>query len=224
MERDEMPTPFFSVVITTYNRAVLLTRALRSLIAQTENNWEAILIDDGSTDDTRYKILPYLKEGQKIRYVYQSSSGSTYAKNRGIFLSSGKYITFLDSDDEYDPLHLETRKQILLSDPSIDFLYGGVKITGDPYVPDRYDYNKKIHLADCVVGGSFFVRKEIAVAMNGFAEMPLGSDADFFERINKTSAVVAKSTTATYIYHRETANSITNNLAGSLNLPGFLQV
>jgi glycosyltransferase involved in cell wall biosynthesis len=224
MLSDEMPTPLFSVVITTYNRAALLTRALRSLIAQTENNWEAIVIDDGSTDDTRYKILPYLREGRRIRYVYQSSSGSTYAKNRGIFLSSGKYVTFLDSDDEYDSLHLETRKQILLSNPSIDFLYGGVRITGDPYVPDRYNYNKKVHLADCVVGGSFFIRREVAVAMNGFTEMPLGSDADLFERINKTHAIVAKSTAATYIYHRETSNSITNNLAGCLKLPGFLPV
>ena len=53
--------PFFSVIITAYNRSALLVRALDSLISQTENNWEAIIIDDGSTDDTARRIAPFLK-------------------------------------------------------------------------------------------------------------------------------------------------------------------
>jgi glycosyltransferase involved in cell wall biosynthesis len=92
--------PFFSVIITTYNRADLLVRALDSLICQTENDWEAIIIDDGSNDDTAERISPFLNSEKRIVYIRQQRRGASVAKNTGIFLSKGKYITFLDSDDE----------------------------------------------------------------------------------------------------------------------------
>ncbi|MEO9022317.1 MAG: glycosyltransferase family A protein [Ginsengibacter sp.] len=209
-------SPFFSVVITTYNRAPLLKRALNSLIAQTEKDWEAIVIDDGSTDDTTIQIAPYLKKNHNIQYIKGECRGATGAKNAGMALCSGKYITFLDSDDEYDQAHLATRKEIIEKNPSVDFLHGGVKITGSPLVPDRYDYGKMINLSECVVGGSFFIRKQLALSVGGFTEMPLGSDADLFERVSKMNVEVIKVELPTYVYHRETLNSITNNLSGTV--------
>lgn len=209
---EKSSSPFFSVVITTYNRSPLLKRALDSLIAQTETNWEAIIIDDGSTDDTAFLIKPYLENGNKIKYVYQKNAGYAIAKNTGIFLSKGKFITFLDSDDEYAPTHLEVRKMILRTNPSIEFLHGGVKVTGSQYVPDRFNYSKLVLLSDCEIGGTFFIKREIAVSFNGFKKMPLGSDGDFFERINNGGVNIKKIQIPTYVYHRENANSITNNL------------
>ncbi|MGN6539257.1 MAG: glycosyltransferase family 2 protein [Ginsengibacter sp.] len=211
--------PFFSIIITTFNRASLLVRALDSLIHQTENDWEAILIDDGSMDDTQTRVLPFLKKRKNIRYIWQKSSGATFSKNKGILHSKGKFITFLDSDDEYTCEHLSIRKTILQQNEKIDFLYGGVKISGNPFVPDLHNYQKLVHLSGCVIGGSFFVRKELALAMKGFVEMPLGSDADLFERIVGAKAKIEKVTSETYIYHRETLNSITNNLANCEKSP-----
>ncbi|MGF7231178.1 glycosyltransferase family 2 protein [Arachidicoccus sp.] len=205
-------SPFFSVVITTYNRAVLLNRAINSLIAQTEKDWEVIIIDDESTDDTASQILKYLQPKIRIRYVQQLSKGYAGAKNTGIFLSLGKYITFLDSDDEYAPTHLEIRKKLIKENHSPDFLHGGVKIIGSPFVPDKNNYGGMINLSECVIGGTFFIRRQLAFNMGGFPEIPLGSDAALFEKISKIAPNIIKTEVPTYIYHRENENSITNNL------------
>ena len=66
IKNETVGLPFFSVIITTYNRASLLKRALDSLIAQTETDWEAIIVDDGSIDNTAFAVLPYLAKGSKI--------------------------------------------------------------------------------------------------------------------------------------------------------------
>jgi glycosyltransferase involved in cell wall biosynthesis len=211
--------PFFSVTITTYNRAELVKRALNSLLSQTEPDWEAIVIDDGSTDNTESVVKPYIESDTRIRYVFQKNKGYSLAKNSGIFLSKGKFITFLDSDDEYFPEHLATRKTLLQDHPETDFLYGGITIKGNQFVPDRFDNSKLIHLSDCVIGGTFFIKKELAFSLNGFNDIAMGSDADLFERINKTTAVIRETSIPTYLYHRETPDSLTN-LAMEKNLPG----
>ncbi len=208
----EFVLPFFSVIITTYNRSALLKRALDSLIAQTETDWEAIIVDDGSTDDTASLIKPDLGNDSKIKYVFQKNAGYAMSKNTGIFLSKGKFVTFLDSDDEYMPTHLEARKAILEKNPGVQFLHGGIKVIGNEYVPDRFDHDKVVPLSECEIGGTFFIKTEIAVSFNGFRKMPLGSDGDFFDRLKDAGVVIMKSQIPTYIYHRENADSITNTL------------
>lgn len=203
--------PFFSVIITTYNRAALLKRALNSLLAQTETDWEAIIIDDGSTDQTEFEACAYRSE--RVKYFWQESHGASEAKNRGMYLSKGKFITFLDSDDEYHPDHLESRKQILIND-QIDFLHGGVEVIGNQLVPDRFNYGRQILLSECAIGGTFFIRKSLALLLKGFCDLPLGSDGDLLERAGLQNISIAKTGLPTYVYHRETGNSITHNLKG----------
>jgi glycosyltransferase involved in cell wall biosynthesis len=204
--------PLFSVVVTTYNRANLLNRALDSLIIQTEKDWEAVIVDDESRDETYCRILPYLREYSKLIYIRQPHKGEATAKNNGIWSSTGSFITFLDSDDEFEPLHLESRKEALIQNPAVRFLYGGVRILGNPYVPDRFDYSKKVHLKDCVIGGTFFIGREIAMTLEGFREMPIGTDADLFDRVKSINTTMLEIKTPTYVYHHEEADSITNNL------------
>lgn len=213
IESEGINIPFFSVIITTYNRADLLPRALDSLISQFDTDWEAIIIDDGSTDDTATVVLPYLKPGNKIRYIRQENTGYSGAKNTGILSSRGKFITFLDSDDEYDPMHLASRKMLLIENKHVEFLHGGFKVIGSEYVPDRFDYSKMISLNDCVIAGTFFISRDVALLFKGFHEVALGSDSDLFDRLNKAGVTIMKTEIPTYIYHRETAHSITNSFA-----------
>jgi len=204
--------PFFSVVVTTYNRVKLITRALKSLISQTESDWEAIIVDDGSTDDTYSRILPYLKAYSNLIYIKQTNEGEASAKNKGIMSAKGKFITFLDSDDEFNPLHLELRKVVLMQNPSARFLYGGVKILGNQYVPDRFNNSKKINLNKCIIGGTFFIDRKIVISMKGFRDILIGSDADFYERAVKAGITPMEISHSTYVYHHETEDSITNKL------------
>jgi glycosyltransferase involved in cell wall biosynthesis len=206
----EQTQPFFSIIITTYNRADILKKALNSLLAQTEKDWEAIIIDDESSDDTFKQVHPYLKANAAFRYYRNTHSGEALSKNKGINLATGKFVSFLDSDDEYDPEHLHSRKAILLQDPSIKFLYGGVYIIGNQYVPDRFDNSKMIHLSKCAIGGTFFIERNTLIHLNGFRKIVLGTDADLFERAVKANISMKETMLATYIYHRENDDSITN--------------
>ena len=202
--------PFFSVIITTYNRLPLLMRAISSLISQTDEDWEAIIVDDESTDNTHIRLLPYLRIYDRIRYFKKTHSGDPLSKNIGIWASKGRYITFLDSDDEYEPSHLQTRKSLLLHNPTTEFLYGGAKITGNPYVPDRFNPAMSIYLRECSIGGTFFIERKVMFALNGFKNILLGSDADLFDRAQHSRVVMQETNIPTYIYHHDTQDSITN--------------
>ncbi len=205
-------SPFFSVIITTYNRAKLIKRALDSLIAQTETDWEAIIVDDESTDDTYAQVLPYFTSCSKIRYHLQTHRGEALTKNTGIKLATGRFITFLDSDDEFKPSHLESRKAILTQNPAVQFLHGGLKIIGNPFAPDRFDNNKKINLHDCIIGGTFFIDRIIALSLHGFKKLLVGADADLYDRAVNCGVIIMVTKVETYVYHHETADSITNNM------------
>jgi glycosyltransferase involved in cell wall biosynthesis len=91
--------PFFSIIICTFNRASLLKRALRSLKKQSFQDFEVILVDDGSTDATKNVVKKY----KNVKYFFIKKSGLVKSRNFGVSKSTGKYITFLDSDDEYLP-------------------------------------------------------------------------------------------------------------------------
>ena len=91
--------PFFSVVIPTYNRANMISGAIQSVLEQTFKNFELIIIDDGSTDQTAHVIAGFSDE--RIKYNYQQNTERSQARNNGIKIASGRYICFLDSDDQY---------------------------------------------------------------------------------------------------------------------------
>lgn len=96
----------FSIIIPTFNRANLIGRAVSSVISQTCADWELIVVDDGSTDNTKAIVLQY--EHDKIVYIYQNNAERSAARNNGIANARGQYICFLDSDDYYLPDYLST--------------------------------------------------------------------------------------------------------------------
>ncbi|MCB0754985.1 MAG: glycosyltransferase family 2 protein [Flavobacteriales bacterium] len=99
--------PFFSVIIPTYNRAKSIGEAVTSVLNQTFRDFELLVIDDGSKDNTREVLEPLCDSDQRLRYVFQENAERSAARNHGIRLSKGQYICFLDSDDIYLPEHLE---------------------------------------------------------------------------------------------------------------------
>jgi glycosyltransferase involved in cell wall biosynthesis len=108
-----MKNPRVSVIIPTYNRAYFLPRAVKSVLAQTFQDFELIVVDDGSTDDTKKTVKEFQKKDKRIKYIWQENSGRpAVAKNTGIKAAQGRYIAFLDDDDEWLPEKLE--KQLKL--------------------------------------------------------------------------------------------------------------
>jgi len=110
-----------SVIIPTYNRAELLSRAIRSVLAQTYQNWELILLDDGSTDDTTEIVNAY--HDSRIRYFYGENLGVACARNRALEKANGQHIAFLDSDDTWSHEKLELQLEVMEKYPQIDLLF-----------------------------------------------------------------------------------------------------
>lgn len=103
-----MRPPLFSIIIPTYNRAHFLSGAIESVLNQTCSDWELLIIDDGSTDNTKEVVLNY--PDRRIRYVHQKNAERSAARNNGIQHAKGEWICFLDSDDEYLEHHLAILK------------------------------------------------------------------------------------------------------------------
>ena len=100
--------PFFSIIMPTYNRGHILPGSIQSVINQDFTEWELVIVDDGSTDSTKEVIENFSQNDNRIRYLYQSNQERSAARNNGIKNANGKYICFLDSDDEYQQHHLTT--------------------------------------------------------------------------------------------------------------------
>ncbi|NLG03849.1 MAG: glycosyltransferase family 2 protein, partial [Clostridia bacterium] len=106
-ENDKGVTLVISVVIPVLNRQNTIGRAIDSVLSQTYREWELIVVDDGSTDNTVEIVNAYTKRNSRIRLVFnRNNHGVSSARNKGIMSSKGKYIAFLDSDDEWLPIHL----------------------------------------------------------------------------------------------------------------------
>lgn len=201
--------PFFTVITCTYNRADLIRRALDSLLLQSCDDWECIIVDDSSTDNTSEVVAPYL--GEKIHYLRQSHRGCALSKNAGMEAATGKYITFLDSDDEYMPDHLAIRKKFLEQQGGTDLLHGGVKVIGNPFVPDKDYPDKLIAIVDCVVGGTFVIRRESLRAEDRFSDV-YSDDSAFLERFAAAGKMVKEISSPTYLYHRDSPDSMCDHL------------
>ena len=127
--------PFFSIIIPTYNRAHLISKAVESVKDQTYKDWELIIVDDGSTDQTKSLVEEYYKANSRIRYIYQENAERSAARNNGIDNANGKYICFLDSDDYY----LKER---------LKGLFDYIQMEKEPkhfyYTAITYDYNGRL--------------------------------------------------------------------------------
>ena len=99
--------PFFSIIIPAYNRSTLILDTLNSVMYQSFSDWECIVVDDGSKDNTREVVQQVMAQEARFKYVYQENAERSAARNNGVKHATGKYICFLDSDDQFTENHLQ---------------------------------------------------------------------------------------------------------------------
>ncbi len=202
-----MARPLITVVIPTFNRAPLVGRAIDSVLRQSYDNWELLVVDDGSTDHTQSVVANYYP---RVRYLHQPNRGVGAARNNGISQARGELIAMLDSDDEFLPAHLESRLQILLDDANpTDLLTGGVTINGNSQAVDYYDCSRLVDLRDCIMGGCLFGRAEVFRTGGGFNDARYGEDTDFWMRAERRFRVRRIDEPRTYLIH-DTPGSLRN--------------
>jgi glycosyltransferase involved in cell wall biosynthesis len=184
--------PEVSVLTATFNREKLLPTCIESVTNQTFKNWEHIIIDDGSSDESMQVVRKYILSDNRIRYSRHSNRKQSLSLNVGLMMAAGAYVCILDSDDYYLPSHIESRLSYLKANPEIDFLHGGIVVIGDEYVVDTTNSSRKIHLSECSVNGSFFGKTEAFKAVGGYRDIAYGNDTDLMSRIEAHCFLVQK--------------------------------
>lgn len=116
--------PEISIIIPAYNQAKYIDKTIESVIRQTFGDWECIIVNDGSTDDTEHVVQAYLSCDHRIKCVRQENQGPSGSRNTGLRIAQGKYIAFLDADDMWEPHMLEIMHQLLEKNSDIDIAFG----------------------------------------------------------------------------------------------------
>lgn len=193
--------PRFSVILPLYNKEPYVVRTLESVSRQTFRGFEAIIIDDGSTDNSAEVVEQYLAglpDRRQFRMVRQEDMGVSQARNRGVELSTGEYVTFLDCDDWWEPTFLEEMDGLIRRYPQAGIYGTGYYIVkhgqrrkapigvDDTFSDGIIDYCNVYARTLCMplTSDTVAMRREVFEASSGFRTgITLGEDFDLWLRI-----------------------------------------
>jgi len=187
--------PEVSVVIPTYNRAHLISRAIQSVLSQSYQNLEIVIVDDGSIDNTE-EVIKSFKDGRIVYIRHDKNKGASAARNTGIKASKGKYIAFQDSDDEWFPDKLELQvKAFNTSSSKVGVVYCGfyrieadkkIYIPGDNVAQKEGDIHNELLKGNFVGTPAVLVKKECFKNVKYFNEnMPALEDWELWIEFSK---------------------------------------
>ena len=190
--------PVVSVVIPSYNYGRFVAEAIESVQRQTFSDWECIVVDDGSTDETDAVVSEIAHLDSRVRLVQQPNRGLSAARNAGIETSSGRFIQFLDADDRIETRKLELQVAYLEQHPHVDIIYGnvvylsdtrGVGMTGSgtEWMHPLHGRGNAVLLSlvesNALVVNAALIRSKLADRVGGFNEsLPAVEDWDYWLR------------------------------------------
>lgn len=188
-----MTTPTVSVVMAAKNYARFIRQAIDSVVSQTFADWELIVVDDGSTDDTEAVVRPYLID-RRIRYVRSDSLGQSRAKNLGVGLTAGEFVAFLDADDAWLPTKLERQLDVFRASPAVGVCFSARRIIDEagnesstsppPSADQRGDVLRAVFRKNFVCFSSVVVRRAVFDHVGGFdPDLDLSIDYDLWLRV-----------------------------------------
>lgn len=205
----------FSIILPTYNRATMLKASIGSVQNQTYSNWELIIVDDGSSDNTAEVVAEIKADDDRIKYFYQENAERSAARNNGISKADGDYICFLDSDDRFASNHLEGLISEINKHQSKEFVYiskstvinkgGETKID---IIKGENDYETV--LLNSITPGQICVAKEI-IQNNTFNEkIRISEDTELLFRLIGLAPLCILNQ-YTFLYHQHDDNSVNPN-------------
>lgn len=154
--------PIVSIIVPCYNQGHLLCDALDSVLMQTYIDWECIIVNDGSTDNTESVALAYCEKDARFMYFYQDNQGVIASRNNAIRKSNGRYILPLDGDDKIAPTYLEKAVPIISNNPKVSIVYCLVEQFGEKeglYFLPEFEINRML-LDNCIVVTALFRRSD----------------------------------------------------------------
>jgi len=194
--------PLVSVIVPTYNYGRFIEETLECLRAQTYVNWECIVVDDGSTDDTAERVSHFIEQDARFKFLRQENARQAAAKNNGLRNSAGQYIQFLDADDLIEPQKFAKQVEFLEAHPEVDIIYGSMRyfktetpderlywVWGEnkPWMPETSGSGKEVLTAlvrqNIMVINSPMIRRRVVDAVGLFDNrLPPAEDWDYWLR------------------------------------------
>jgi len=185
-----MKMPEVTAIIAAYNAQRYVEQAVRSVLEQTVEDLEVLVVDDGSTDETPEIIRRF--DDPRVRIFRQPNAGQTVAKNRGIYESTGRYVGFCDADDRWHPQKLEKQLPVFDRSAEIAVVYSSERSIDEVgnSIPDRVDAVRRgrvlddLFIENFVPFGTAIVRRSCLLEVGGFDEsLRMGIDWDLWLRI-----------------------------------------
>jgi glycosyltransferase involved in cell wall biosynthesis len=215
-------THLVSIIMPCYNAAQHLSRSVGSVLAQTEGNWELVIVDDGSRDDSWRELQDLAQTDPRIRIFRQANAGAAAARNHALREARGDYIAFLDADDTWHPDFLASMRAALNHASSDGLAYCGWQNIGlgggrdAPFVPPDYEGDNKV---EALLGGcrwpihTALVSAKAIRESGGFDEtLSSCMDYDLWLRIGSTLPLIRVPYVLAY-YHHHGGEQITKNRA-----------
>lgn len=200
-----------SIIVPCYNYACFLGEALDSVLAQTYANWECIVVNDGSPDNTEEVALAYCQKDSRIKYFYKENGGHSSARNLGINHSAGKYILPLDPDDKIEKCFLEKTVSVLDSDSNVKIVCLETQLFGNSHEIIKIPpYNiRSLLIVNYLVNTCMFRKSDFELT-DGYDESMLGfEDWNLWISILKNGGSVIELPYIGY-YYRKKEDSIFN--------------
>ncbi|MGB3605774.1 MAG: glycosyltransferase [Psychroserpens sp.] len=227
--------PFFSVVISVYNKELFISKTLNSVLNQTFKDFEVIIINDGSTDQSLDILNAF--EDQRITIISQENAGASQARNTGMAVAKGVFIALLDGDDLWEPLFLESIHELTKKHPSYSVFGAAIahkheqKITPVPYSFEHFkderilDYFKASKRHTILSGSSTIFRKDILKKTGNFdTTIASGQDTDLWIRIGLNYPIVFLNTVLVYYVQNEhSLSNITTDVNAKSKLDKYLE-
>jgi glycosyltransferase involved in cell wall biosynthesis len=191
-----------SVIIPTHNRVKLLRRAVQSVLAQSMQDIEVIIVNDASTDDTEYYLLNLVKTDARVQFISNpQSQGGSQSRNSGIAASKGEWIAFLDDDDTWLPEKLTLQLQAMQDNPdavAASCAYAvnyPLRIKKNIFPPNKVSYETLLK-ANCLGGASVcFCNAATLKKIGGFdAKLRSSQDWDLWIKLREAGEIIAVST------------------------------
>ena len=195
--------PKVSIITPAYNAERFIVQTVESILAQTFQDFEYIVVDDGSSDNTRALLQPYI-DASKLTYVYQDNAERAVARNNGVHHAAGEYVAFIDADDLWPPDKLQLQVDVLDAHPEVSVVYGQTEYIDELGQPTTYigisrsgadvpetliqDQSRALMNGDVIgAGGScVMTRRALLVQLGGFdTSLNYGEDWEMWIRLSR---------------------------------------
>lgn len=203
--------PIISVVVPCYNHAEYLNESVGSVLAQTFQNWECIIVDDGSQDNTESVARQLSQKDARIKYLHKTNGGLSDARNKGIEAAKGEFILPLDADDKISSTYMEAALQVLSESPGVKLVYSKARYFGildSEWELEPYSFEKLL-CGNMIFCSSFFRKSDWALVGGYDVNMKYGwEDWDFLIGLLKGGGEVVQLPEVHFFYRIRNASMV----------------